>query len=130
MAKFFSDLLINTASQFRKRRNCNILSLNEEGIDNSGSTTLFPKKGDLEDQNNILTQPGFCTKSFVLIFLLIYMTTTAMIFTFIQETWNFLDSFYFCLITLVSHYFFFINLYYYLYKTFLGYDWFWRFLSG
>uniref|UniRef100_A0A915DZE7 Potassium channel domain-containing protein n=1 Tax=Ditylenchus dipsaci TaxID=166011 RepID=A0A915DZE7_9BILA len=54
------------------------------------------------DEVGMLAQPGFWTKTFVLSLLFFYMATMALIFSVVQDNWNFLDSFYFCLITLVT----------------------------
>lgn len=55
-----------------------------------------------EDEAEMLSTPGFWTKNVVLLLLFTYMSVTAFAFTFTQENWQFLDSFYFCLITLVN----------------------------
>lgn len=60
-----------------------------------------------EDGPEMLAIPEFWTKNFVLLLLFAYMSITAFAFTFTQENWNFLDSFYFCLITLVNCFYYF-----------------------
>lgn len=55
-----------------------------------------------DEKLKILDTPSFWIKNVVLLLLFSYMAITAFVFTFIQENWQFLDSFYFCLITLVN----------------------------
>ncbi|KAI1701324.1 ion channel domain-containing protein [Ditylenchus destructor] len=117
VAKFFADLLMNAANRWRRStRGREITTTNYSASSQerkNGNSPNDPSQSYSEDNRNIdadgggdvsmlAFQAGFWTKTFVLSLLFFYMTATALIFSVIQETWNFLDSFYFCLITLVT----------------------------
>ncbi|KAI1701325.1 ion channel domain-containing protein [Ditylenchus destructor] len=112
---FFADLLMNAANRWRRsNRGREITTTNYSASSQerkNGNSPNDPSQSYSEDNRNIdadgggdvsmlAFQAGFWTKTFVLSLLFFYMTATALIFSVIQETWNFLDSFYFCLITL------------------------------
>lgn len=72
-----------------------------QSIDGDGAGDEATPMEETNNMESMLAPPGFWMKSFVLLLLFSYMGTMALVFSVVQESWNFLDSFYFCLITLV-----------------------------
>ncbi|KAI6204494.1 hypothetical protein M3Y94_00680500 [Aphelenchoides besseyi] len=75
MAKFLSDLIARAEAKYKQIKT---------------------------DDEDVLAEPGPWSKTFVLFLLLSYMAISAVACAFFKETWNFLDSFYFCLITMTT----------------------------
>ena len=81
MAKFFSDLIMD----FDIRRPKSSRSETEES-----------------EQIGVLAESSFAAKMFVVSLLLFYMLGAALFFWLVKNQWDFVDSIYFCMITLVT----------------------------
>uniref|UniRef100_A0AC35FCT7 Potassium channel domain-containing protein n=1 Tax=Panagrolaimus sp. PS1159 TaxID=55785 RepID=A0AC35FCT7_9BILA len=85
VAKFFSDLITN----FDVRRRPKNSSRSEK------------EEAD-EAALDILQETSFAAKMFVILLLLVYMLGAALFFWLVKNQWDFVDSIYFCMITLVT----------------------------
>jgi hypothetical protein len=104
MAKFLSDMIAKLEAKYRKKRQ------QKEEDDKADESTKKKreksedqKSEEDEDEEDMLVEPGPWSKTFVLVLLLSYMALSALgCSVFTNTSWNFLDSFYFCLITMVK----------------------------
>lgn len=104
IAKFLSDIIAKMEARWRRRRQKAADGGAEESKKKKHKSEDDQKSGsnaDEEEEDDVLVEPGSLSKAFVLLLLLAYMALSAVGCAFFTETWNFLDSFYFCLITMV-----------------------------
>lgn len=83
MAKFFSDSITNLDHQRQKRK-----------MDGGGEESAESVGG--------LAESSCAAKTFVIILLLLYLLCSALFFWLVEQQWDFVDSLYFGLITLVT----------------------------
>ncbi|CAD5230257.1 unnamed protein product [Bursaphelenchus okinawaensis] len=97
VAKFFTDVLAQTENRYRKR-----LMKKSDSDEKQKSAIEETEEGNEEDEEDLLCEPGPLSKAFVLFLLLGYMFGAAVTCSYFTETWNFVDSYYFCLITMTT----------------------------
>lgn len=105
MAKFLSDMIAKLEMRYRKRFKQKGDEAPEEPKSKKEKKTDEQKdepNAEADDEDDILVEPGPWSKAFVLFLLLLYMALSAVGCSVFKETWNFLDSFYFCLITMTT----------------------------
>ncbi|KAI6223808.1 Potassium channel subfamily K member 18 [Aphelenchoides fujianensis] len=104
MAKFLSDMIAKAEAKYKRRRQGGGADEPAERKQKAADAKSNASHDD-EDEDDVLAEPGSWSKGFVLFLLLAYMALSALGCSFFKESWNFLDSFYFCLITMPpSHY--------------------------
>ena len=111
MAKFLSDVIAKVEANYKKRRQQGggagggdkqeskraKKSEDAEAAESEPSAAINAE----EEEDDLLAEPGAWSKGFVLFLLLAYMALSALCCSFFKEAWNYTDSFYFCLITMV-----------------------------
>lgn len=101
MAKFLSDVIAKIEARYRKKREqTEDQKLVEKKKKEKSDDDKSESNAD-EDEDDLLAEPGPWSKTFVLVLLLAYMALSALSCSVFAGLWNFLDSFYFCLITMV-----------------------------
>jgi hypothetical protein len=99
MAKFLSDVIAKIEARYRKKReqteDQKLVEKKKKSDDDKSESNAD------EDEDDLLAEPGPWSKTFVLVLLLAYMALSALSCSVFAGLWNFLDSFYFCLITMV-----------------------------
>lgn len=110
VAKFLSDVIAKVEAKYKKRRqqrdekrNRGEVKRNKKRDSGEESAEEEKRAEDNEDEeDDLLAEPGPWSKSFVLFLLLAYMSLSALACSVFKEAWNYTDSFYFCLITMVD----------------------------
>ncbi|CAD5233799.1 unnamed protein product [Bursaphelenchus xylophilus] len=100
VAKFFTDVLAQTENRYRKRLMKSTEGRGDGQIKHAIEETVH-ENGE-EDEEDLLCEPGPLSKAFVLFLLLAYMFVSAVTCSYFVETWNFVDSYYYCLITMTT----------------------------